>query len=92
MARKRAAEQRAEQRAEYRRQRDEEERRRRVMVIAEFDAGDPEGCKLLAKAIGWADAGESTLVRVYVLMGLLCGSAAAYAFLRLRLRLSKDAS
>ena len=78
-----------------------------VTVITEFDAGDAEATmhaladeilkyrrtvKLLAKAIGWADAGESTLVRVYVLMGLLCGSAAAYAFLRLRLRLSKDAS
>jgi len=28
--------------AEYRRQRDEEERRQRVMVITEFDAGDPD--------------------------------------------------
>jgi DICT domain-containing protein len=62
----------AEQRAEHRRQRDEEERQRRVMVITEFDAGDPEATmhaladeilkyrravRLLAKAIGWADAG-----------------------------------
>jgi hypothetical protein len=102
-----ARKQRAEQWAEHRRQRDEAERQSRVMVITEFDAGNPEATmhaladeilkyrrpvRLLAKAIGWADAGESTLVRVYVLMGLLCGSAAAYAFLRLRLRLSKDAS
>jgi hypothetical protein len=28
--------------AEHRRRRDEEERRQRVMVITEFDAGDPE--------------------------------------------------
>src|SRR5262249_58064774 len=28
--------------AEHRRQRDEEDRQQRVMVIAEFDAGDPE--------------------------------------------------
>jgi len=43
MAKKqRAVEQLAEQWAEYRQQRDEEERRQRVMVIAEFDAGDPE--------------------------------------------------
>jgi hypothetical protein len=43
MAKKqRAAEQRAERWAEYRRQCDEEERRQRVMVITEFDAGDPE--------------------------------------------------
>jgi hypothetical protein len=43
MARKqRAAERRAEQWAELRRRRDEEERRQRVMVITEFDAGDPE--------------------------------------------------
>jgi hypothetical protein len=42
MAKKqRAVEQLAEQWAEYRQQRDEEERRQRVMVIAEFDAGDP---------------------------------------------------
>lgn len=95
-----ARKQRAERWAEHRRQRDEEERQSRVMVITEFDAGDPEATlhaladeilkyrravRLLAKAIGWADAGESTLVRVYVLMGLLCGSAArthfyAYAY------------
>ena len=68
----RAAERRAEQWAERRRQHDEEERQSRVMVIAEFDAGDPEATmhaladeilkyrqavRLLAKAIGWADAG-----------------------------------
>ena len=42
MAKKqRAAEQRSEQWAGYRRQRDEEDRRQRVMVITEFDAGDP---------------------------------------------------
>jgi len=37
-----ARKQRAEQWAEHRRQRDEEERQSRVMVVAEFDAGDPE--------------------------------------------------
>jgi hypothetical protein len=43
MARKqRAAERRAEQWAECRRRHEEEERQRRVMVITEFDAGDPE--------------------------------------------------
>jgi len=43
MARKqRAAERRAEQWAEYRRQREEEERRERVMVITEFAGGDSE--------------------------------------------------
>ena len=62
----------AEQWAEQRRRRDEEERQSRVMVITEFDAGDPEATLhaladeilryrravgLLAKAIGWADAG-----------------------------------
>jgi hypothetical protein len=62
----------AEQWAEHRRQREEEDRRQRVMVITEFDAGDPEATlhaladeilkyrhavRLLAKAIGWADAG-----------------------------------
>jgi hypothetical protein len=73
MARKQRAEhQRAEQWAEYRRQHEEEERRQRAMVITEFDAGDPEATmhamadeilkyrralRLLAKAIGWADAG-----------------------------------
>jgi hypothetical protein len=59
-------------RAENRRQHEEEERRQRVMVITEFDAGDPEATmhaladeilkyrlavRLLAKAIGLADAG-----------------------------------
>jgi hypothetical protein len=73
MARKqRAAERRAEQWAKLRRQHEEEERRQRVMVITEFDAGDPEATmhamateileyrralRLLAKAIGWAGAG-----------------------------------
>jgi hypothetical protein len=67
-----ARKQRAEQWAEHRRQRDEEARRQRVIVITEFDAGDPEATmhamateileyrralRLLAKAIGWADAG-----------------------------------
>jgi hypothetical protein len=37
-----ARKQRAEQWAEHRRRRDEDERRQRVMVITEFDAGDPE--------------------------------------------------
>jgi hypothetical protein len=37
-----ARKQRAEQWAEYRRQCEEEEQRQRVMVITEFDAGDPE--------------------------------------------------
>ena len=69
---KRAAERRAEQWAESRRQREEEDRRQRVAVITEFDAGDPEATlhaladeilkyrlalRLLARAIGWADAG-----------------------------------
>ena len=55
-----------------RRQRDGEKRRQRVKVITEFDARDPEATLhaladeilkyrravgLLAKAIGWADAG-----------------------------------
>jgi hypothetical protein len=35
-----AGKQRAEQWAEHRRQHEEEERRQRVMVITEFDAGD----------------------------------------------------
>ena len=67
-----ARKQQAEQWAEHRRQHDEEERQSRVMVITEFDAGDPEATmhamadeilkyrravQLLAKAIGWADAG-----------------------------------
>jgi len=58
--------------AEHRRQCAEEERQSRVMVITELDAGDPEATlhaladeilkyrravRLLAKAIGWADAG-----------------------------------
>jgi len=65
-----AKKQRAEQWAEHRRQRNEEERQSRVMVITEFDAGDPEATmhalateileyrralRLLAKAIGWAE-------------------------------------
>jgi hypothetical protein len=37
-----ARKQRAEQWTEHRRQRDEQERHQRVMVITEFDAGDPE--------------------------------------------------
>jgi hypothetical protein len=64
-----AGKQRAEQWAEHRRQHEEEERQQRVMVITEFDAGDPEATmyaladeilkyrravRLLAKAIGWA--------------------------------------
>src|SRR5262249_25218507 len=64
--------QQGEQWAEHRRRRDEEERRQRVTVITDFDAGDPEATlhamadeilkyrravRLLAKAIGWADAG-----------------------------------
>jgi len=73
MARKqRTAERRAEQWAEHRRQRDEEERQSRVMVITEFDAGDPEATlqalageilkyrlalRQLARAVGLADAG-----------------------------------
>jgi HAMP domain-containing protein len=57
--------------AESRHRREEEERRQRVMVITEFDAGDPEATMhamageileyrravgLLAKAIGWTGA------------------------------------
>ena len=67
-----AKKQRAEQWAERCRQRDEEDRRQRAMVIAEFDAGDPDATmhalaeeilryrlalRLLATAIGWASAG-----------------------------------
>lgn len=37
-----ARKQRAEQRAKSRRQREEEDRQQRVMIITEFDAGDPE--------------------------------------------------
>ena len=69
---KKAAERWAEQRAEHRRQREEEERQSRVMVITEFDTGDPEATmhaladevlkyrravRLLAEAIGLTDAG-----------------------------------
>jgi len=72
MAKKNAAERCAEQLAEHRRQREEEDRRQRVAVIAEFGAGDPEATlhalagevlrhrdvlRLLAEAIGWAAAG-----------------------------------
>jgi len=61
-----------EQVAEARRRHDEEERRQRVMVITEFDAGDPDATmhalaeeilryrqalRLLATAIGWASTG-----------------------------------
>ena len=67
-----AKKKRAEQWAEHRRQRDEQEGRQRVMVITEFDTGDPEATlhslaseilkyrravRLLAQAIGWAGAG-----------------------------------
>jgi hypothetical protein len=67
-----AGRQRAEQWAEHRRQREEEDRQQRVMVITEFDAGDPEATmpalageilryrqalRLLATAIGWASTG-----------------------------------
>jgi hypothetical protein len=63
---------RAERWAKHQRQRAEEERQSRVMVITELDAGGPEATlhaladeilkyrravRLLAKAIGWADAG-----------------------------------
>ena len=67
-----ARKQRVEQWAEHRRQREEEDRRQRVMVLTEFDAGDPEATlhalageilkyrqalRWLAAAIGWAEAG-----------------------------------
>ena len=67
-----ARKQRAERWAEHRRQREEEDRRQRVMVITEFDAGDHEATmhaladeilkyrravRLLAEAIGWASTG-----------------------------------
>jgi hypothetical protein len=67
-----AKKQQAEQWAECRRRCDEDERRQRVMVITEFDAGNPEATlhamaaeileyrralRLLAQAIGWAEAG-----------------------------------
>jgi len=66
-------------------QSDEEERRQRVMVITEFDAGDPEATlhaladevlkyrravRLLAKAIGWADAGAPFALGHPVLTGI----------------------
>jgi hypothetical protein len=66
-----ARKQRAERWAEQQRQREEEERPQRVMVITEFDAGDPEATlhaladeilkyrwavRLLTKAVGWAGA------------------------------------
>ena len=66
-----AGKQRGEQWAEHRRRRAEDERQSRVMVITEFDAGDPEATlhaladeilkyrravRLLAKAISWTDA------------------------------------
>jgi hypothetical protein len=73
MARKqRAAERRAEQWGESRRRHDEEDRRQRVMVITEFDAGDHEATmhamagailkyrralKMLEKALGLASIG-----------------------------------
>jgi sRNA-binding protein len=75
----------AEQRAEHRRQRDEQEWQRRAMVITEFDAGDPEATthamateilkyrsavRLLAKAIGWADAGAPFALIAPVLTGV----------------------
>jgi hypothetical protein len=63
-----ARKQQAEQWAENRRQHEEEERQSRVMVITEFDAGDPDATmhaladeilryrralRLLATAVGW---------------------------------------
>ena len=74
-----ARKQQAERRAEYRQQRDEEERRQRVAVVAEFDAGDSEATmhamateilryrlcvRQLADAIGLTRAGaEFGLIR-----------------------------
>jgi hypothetical protein len=67
-----AKKQRAEQWAEHRRQREEEDRRQRVTLITEFDAGDPEATmhamateilryrhcvRQLADAIGWTSIG-----------------------------------
>jgi len=67
-----ARKQQAEQWAEHRRRREEENQQQRVMVITEFDAGDPEATlhaladeilryrealRLLARAIGWAETG-----------------------------------
>src|SRR5262245_13817620 len=67
-----ARKQRAERWAEHRRHRDEEEQRQRVMIITEFDAGDPEATqhamaaeilryrycvRQLADAIGWTSTG-----------------------------------
>ena len=72
-----AAEQRAERWAEHRRQRDEGERRQRVMVITEFDAGDPDATlhamaaaileyrralQMLGRAVDWAKAGAPVAV------------------------------
>src|SRR5262249_35600566 len=74
-----ARKQQAEQWAEHRRRRDEEGRQSRAMVITELDAGDPEATmhalaneilryrealRLLAAAIGWADAGAPFGLRV----------------------------
>ena len=65
--------------AAYCRERKEAERQRRVELIAEFDAGDPEATlhalaaeileyrramRLLVEAVGWADAGAP-----FMLMG-----------------------
>ena len=67
-----AGKQRAEQLAELCRQREEEDRQQRVMIITEFAAGDRDATmhamadeilkyrralRPLATAIGWADAG-----------------------------------
>jgi hypothetical protein len=73
MAKKqRATEQRVKRWAEYCRQRKEAEWQRRIEVITELDAGDPEATlhalaaeileyrramRLLREAIGWADIG-----------------------------------
>jgi len=68
----RAAQRWAEQRAEQRRQREEEDRQSRVMVITEFDAGDAQATmhalaaeilryrccmRQLADVIGWTSSG-----------------------------------
>jgi hypothetical protein len=80
-----ARKQQAEQWAEHRRQCEEEERQSRVMVITEFDAGDPEATlhaladeilkyrravRLLAKAIGWAGAGAPFAIIAPVVIGI----------------------
>jgi hypothetical protein len=85
-----ARKQQTEQWAEHQRQCAEEERRSRVMVITEFDAGDPEATmhamataileyrlalKLLADAIGWADAGILARAVNHWRRRLLCSSA-----------------